>query len=390
MEPYSKKSLYVMAAATFLAFMGIGVVDPLLPIIAKQIGARHWEVEMLFTAYIFTMAFMMLPAGIAANRFGEKPVLTSGLFVVCLASLFCALAHSIVELSWFRAAWGLGNAMFFACAMTIMIRFSRSVTEAIGLFEAAVGLGMAVGPLLGGVLGEASWRYPFAATSLLAALACLCVWRFVKPPVQEKKSAATSHGSKDLLVLLRYRPFLRVALVSMLYYYAFFTVLAYSPLFLQLSAMELGWVFFGWGMMLAAGSAKLSHMLERKFSSVQIISGALLLFALSVSGIYFSQDKALQLALIIASGLFCGVSNSLFTTYTMELSPYPRNITSSAYNFVRWLGAGLAPVTAGIMAENITPAAPYLAAFLVLAIGIVSLDRSPKAVLPEWAEKIAN
>ncbi|XER05132.1 hypothetical protein SRRS_06130 [Sporomusa rhizae] len=84
--PKNTISMYIIAFATFLAFMGIGVVDPILPIIAKQLGAKHWEIEMLFTAYIFTMAFIMIPAGLAANRFGEKPVMTTGLFLVSVAS----------------------------------------------------------------------------------------------------------------------------------------------------------------------------------------------------------------------------------------------------------------------------------------------------------------
>lgn len=51
--------------------------------------------------------------------------------------------------------------MFFATAMTLLIALSKEVHEAVGLYEAAIGLGMAGGPLLGGILGGHSWRYPF-------------------------------------------------------------------------------------------------------------------------------------------------------------------------------------------------------------------------------------
>ncbi len=63
---------WITAAASLLAFMGIGVVDPLLPSIAESIGASHSQVEMLFTAYIFTMAIMMIPIGIVAGKMGIK------------------------------------------------------------------------------------------------------------------------------------------------------------------------------------------------------------------------------------------------------------------------------------------------------------------------------
>lgn len=147
--------------ATFLAFSGIGVVDPILPSIAEQIGASHWQVEMLFTAYILTMAIMMLPAGIFASRFGDKRMMTIGLGdrdYICIYMRYIANDCSIIS---FRAGWGLGNAMFFATAMTLLIALSKEVHEAVGLYEAAIGLGMAGGPLLGGILGGHSWRYPF-------------------------------------------------------------------------------------------------------------------------------------------------------------------------------------------------------------------------------------
>lgn len=62
------RARYITAFAAFLAFMGIGVVDPILPSIAEQIGASHWQVEMLFTSYIVIMAVMMVPSGIMAAR----------------------------------------------------------------------------------------------------------------------------------------------------------------------------------------------------------------------------------------------------------------------------------------------------------------------------------
>ena len=76
--------------------------------------------------------------------------------------MFSALAGSsdtIGAIVGFRAGWGLGNALFIATALaTIVIAASGSVAQAIILFEAALGLGIAAGPLVGGQLGSISWR----------------------------------------------------------------------------------------------------------------------------------------------------------------------------------------------------------------------------------------
>lgn len=161
MESKQKLGRLITVVATFLAFSGIGVVDPILPSIAEQIGASHWQVEMLFTAYILTMAIMMLPAGIFASRFGDKRMMTIGLGdrdYICVYMRYIANDCSIIS---FPRWMGIRKCDVFATAMTLLIALSKEVHEAVGLYEAAIGLGMAGGPLLGGILGGHSWRYPF-------------------------------------------------------------------------------------------------------------------------------------------------------------------------------------------------------------------------------------
>ena len=271
------RARYITVFATFLAFMGIGVVDPILPVIAKSIGATGSQVEMLFTAYIFTMAIMMIPSGILASRFGDKKMMIIGLGLVTIFALLCGLSNGIPELSAFRAGWGLGNSMFFATTMTLLIALSPDAGRAAGAYEAAIGLGMAGGPLVGGLLGGYSWRLPFVATAILIFLAFLCVILFVYDPSKGQKRQAA--GLRDLIKLISYWPFLQGALAGMLYYYGFFVVLAYTPLVLsQLSAIQIGLVFFFWGLMMAYGSAVLSHQLEKKYAPKALLPFAMLAF----------------------------------------------------------------------------------------------------------------
>lgn len=374
----NKKSMYITVFAAFLAFMGMGVVDPILPVIAKQIGAKHWEVEMLFSAYIFTMAFIMIPAGMASNRFGEKKVMVVGLFVVAISAMLCAFSNTIPQLSIFRSIWGLGNAMFFATAITLLISMAPDVSAGVGAFETAIGLGLATGPLVGGFLGQINWRYPFATTSILVFIAFLLAAFFIQQPKQLHRK---SHGLSELVELIQYMPFLTVALSAMLYFFGFFTVLAYSPLLLNLSAIELGYVFFGWGLMLAYGSAKLAHQLESQIQPKIALTASLLAFALILLAIFLVDHHIIRLLLIILSGLVCGLTNALFTTYIMEISPYERGITSSAYNLVRWLGAGIAPIASGLISEHVGATYPYLISCSLVVIGLLPFIKGTTSVV---------
>lgn len=89
-EEKQTRARWITVFATFLAFMGIGIVDPILPVIAESIGASHWQVEMLFTAYIFTMAIMMIPSGMFTSRLGDKKMMVSGLAVVTVFLYYAA------------------------------------------------------------------------------------------------------------------------------------------------------------------------------------------------------------------------------------------------------------------------------------------------------------
>lgn len=370
-EQKQMRARWITVTAAFLAFMGIGVVDPILPVIAESIGATHWQVEMLFTAYIFTMAIMMIPVGLVVSRVGDKQMMVIGLGLVTIFSFLCGLAADIPQLSIFRAGWGLGNATFFATAMTLLIALTPQTSAAVGLYEAAIGLGMAGGPLIGGLLGQHSWRYPFIGTSVLILIAFLLVTFFVYDPNKGKPKKAV--GWQEMRHLLAFPPFLKGSMGGMLYYYGFFVVLAYSPLIIQLSAIQIGLVFFGWGLCLAYGSAVLAHRLEEKYEPKQLLPYSLLLFAVLLLLLATAKQTWFMIVLIILSGLVSGLNNALFTSYVMETSPYERGVTSGMYNFVRWMGAAIAPVLSGVIGHAISAKAPFMVAMVLSLVAFLFL-----------------
>src|SRR5207302_10943492 len=82
----------------------------------------------------------------------------------------------------FRPGWGLGNALFIATALAVIIgSASGGVSGAIILYEAALGLGIASGPLVGGFLGGISWRGPFFGTAVLMAIGFVAVTVLLEP-----------------------------------------------------------------------------------------------------------------------------------------------------------------------------------------------------------------
>src|SRR3954452_23572386 len=168
------KAVWAVAFASVVAFMGIGLVDPILKPIADNLSASPSQVSLLFTSYMAVMGVAMLVTGVVSSRIGPKRTLLFGLLIIIAGAGLAGMSDSVLEIVGWRALWGLGNALFVATALATIVSSARgSVAQAIILYEAALGLGIAVGPLVGGLLGGISWRGPFYGVSTLMAVALL-------------------------------------------------------------------------------------------------------------------------------------------------------------------------------------------------------------------------
>ena len=187
------KSVWAVAFACVIAFMGIGLVDPILKPIAESLDASPSQVSLLFTSYMAVMGLAMLITGAVSSRIGAKRTLLVGLVVIIVVfSTLAGLSDTIGAIVAFRAGWGLGNALFIATALaTIVNAASGSVGQAIILYEAALGVGIAAGPLVGGELGSISWRGPFFGVAVLMtiALAATAFLLPASPPAQRRTVA---------------------------------------------------------------------------------------------------------------------------------------------------------------------------------------------------------
>jgi ACDE family multidrug resistance protein len=240
-EPH-RAAIYSTAFTAFFAIAGIAVVDPILPVIGAEIGASTWQIELLFTAYIAVMALGMIPAVIATGRFGYKAVLSTGVSVVAVAAILASLSTGIGQLAALRGLWGLGNAMFFATAMVLLISLANDREWAVELFETCLGLGFAVGPLIGGLLGQISWRVPFFVCGALMVVALVVSLTRLKDP----EEAPTPLRVGEVFALFRRPAFRTICLITATYNFVFFVVLGYTPVFLRLGVIPLGFTFTAW------------------------------------------------------------------------------------------------------------------------------------------------
>src|SRR3954447_18534121 len=166
------KAVWAVAFACVISFMGIGLVDPILPALSGELAASPTEVELLFTSYRVVTAVAMLVTGWVSSRIGAKRTLVAGLVLIVVFAAAAAASGTIGGIIGFRAGWGLGNALFIATSLAVIVGSATGgFSGAIVLYESALGVGIAAGPLLGGLLGNISWRGPFFGVSALMLIA---------------------------------------------------------------------------------------------------------------------------------------------------------------------------------------------------------------------------
>src|SRR5690349_1816011 len=345
------KAVWAVAFACVIAFMGIGLVDPILPALSTQLDASPSQVELLFTSYFAITGLSMLVTGWVSSRIGAKRTLIAGLVLVVAFSALAGLSGTVHEIAGFRAGWGLGNALFIATALAVIIgSASGGVAGAIILYEAALGLGIASGPLLGGLLGGISWRGPFFGTAVLMAVGLVSILVLIG----ETPAPARRVGLGEPLAALRHPGLRATALVALFYNFGFFTLLAYTPFPLGLTAHQLGLVFFGWGLAVAVSSVFAAPFLQRRFGLVPTLTAALVLVAADLALLGVGVDSRTVLIVgVVTAGLFLGVVNTVLTETVMLVSPFERPVASAAYSFVRFTGGAIAPYLAGKLAEHV-------------------------------------
>ncbi|MDF8263504.1 MFS transporter [Luteipulveratus flavus] len=369
------RPVWAVAFASVIAFMGIGLVDPILKPIADDLGASASQVSLLFTSYMAVMGVAMIVTGAVSSRIGAKWTLLAGLAVIVVGSALAGMQDGVAGIVAFRAVWGLGNALFVATALATIVRSARgSTAQAIILYEAALGVGIATGPLIGGLLGNISWRGPFFGVAALMVVA------FVLTSVM--LPATPTHGRPTSLAepfrALRHRSLLTVALTALLYNFGFFTLLAFTPFPLGMGAIPVGFVFFGWGLLLAISSVVVAPRLQAAFGTLRSTLLALLGFAVILAVMaLFTDSKPVLIVCVIAAGFFLGINNTLVTESVMKAAPIERGVASAAYSFVRFAGGAVAPWLAGKLGEEVSPHLPFWvgAVAVLLAMGVLFSGR---------------
>jgi multidrug resistance protein len=312
-----RSPLAIIFVTILIDLIGFGIVIPILPLYADHFGASATTVGFLLAIYS-AMQFVCSPIlGKLSDRFGRRPVLMASILGTSLGFLIMGLAQTLWLLFLARIVDGVtGGNISTAAAYIADVTAPEERSRGMGLIGAAFGIGLIIGPAVGGLMSHISMAAPFFFAAALAAANALALYFLLPESLKEEHRELARRAS--ILKILRESVGWQLRGVLMT---AFFATLAFSMLTATLAlftnkhahflydATRNGYLFAYLGLIGATIQGGLMGRLSRAFGDKTLAIAGALLTAVGM----FLLPACSTLTLLVLACTVIGIGNSLLT-----------------------------------------------------------------------------
>ncbi|MFA4967180.1 MAG: MFS transporter [Candidatus Margulisiibacteriota bacterium] len=344
----------ILFATLFIVMVGFGIIFPVIPFISLKMGASPLEIGFLMASYSL-MQFIFSPFwGSLSDRIGRKPVILAGLLGFAITLTMFGFA---VNLFMLFAARILGGILSSACLPTAMAYIADTTTEeergaGMGMMGAAMGLGVIVGPAIGGLLANLHFGAPFFFAAGIAGLNCVFTALFLK---ESKKPHSREEIKYDRFRhIISLRGF--IAFVFFLVFLMSFSVSAFEGTFslfakdrLNFGATEAGIVFAFMGLTGVIIQGFLIGKMIKKIGEEAVVKIGLLATAIGFILTVYSGN----IIFLIISACLANAGQSLCRPSLASLiskdTEYEEGATMGAMQSIDSFGRILGPIFGGLL-----------------------------------------
>jgi MFS transporter, DHA1 family, multidrug resistance protein len=369
-------TLALLLINLFIAFLGIGLVIPVLPTLMNELGITGTTIGYLTAAFAIAQLIVSPFAGKAADKFGRKIMIVIGLFIFGISEFLFGIGKEIEMLFFSRILGGI-SAAFIMPAVTAFIADITNLDtrpKALGYMSAAISTGFIIGPGIGGFLAEFGTRIPFFFAGALGTIAAILSIILLSEPTRKEE-----HNQQDSDGNFGYKRIFapKYLLAFILIFIASFGLAAFESFFslfvdhkFQFKPSDIAIVITGGAIFGAVSQVVLFDRLTRIWGEIKLIQyslilSAILVFLMTVVHSYFS-------ILLVTFIVFVG-----FDLFRPAVTSYLSNIAGNEQGFVGGMNSmftSLAnisgPIIGGILFD-IDINYPYYFATVILFLGIV-------------------
>lgn len=280
-----KGTLPILFLVMFLVMVGFGIIIPVLPFYAENLGASAFELGLLMAVYSL-MQFLFAPMwGRISDRIGRKPVILTGIFGLAISFFMMALATKL----WMLFAARIIGGFLSSANMPTVTAYVADITseedrgKGMGIIGAAVGLGFILGPAIGGIFSKSSLSLPFFIAGISSFVTFLLVLFVLKESLSSEelgsldreKVSLRQHLSGPIGILYFLQLFVSLSLAGLEATFAYFVAERAG-----LGAVELGYLFMIMGFAGALVQGGLVGTLTKRFGEPFVIQIGIIISAI--------------------------------------------------------------------------------------------------------------
>ncbi|OCA91519.1 tetracycline resistance MFS efflux pump [Bacillus sp. FJAT-27225] len=359
----------------FLVMAGFGIIIPVLPFYAEELGGSPAELGFLMAVYSLMQLVFSPVWGRISDKIGRKPVMLAGIAGLAISFFMMASAQSLWMLFAARIIGGLLSSANMPTTMAYVadVTTPENRNKGMGIIGAAVGLGFVFGPAIGGIFSKTSLSLPFTIAGSLSIITFILVALFLKEsstkesraaqPIKKAPFYSALQGTSGILYFLQF--FISVSLAGLEATFAYFAAKKAG-----LDTIHLGYIFMIMGLAGAVVQGGLIGTLTKKFGEGRVIQGGIIVSAIGFALILLVNNFVTAAIFLSIFGIGNGVIRpSVSTILTKTVKSGHGSVTGLLSSFDS-LGRILGPPLGGLL-YSVSIGLPYITGVILSAFALV-------------------
>lgn len=376
LQKNKKVTLSILLSNLFLAFLGIGLVIPVMPTLMHELSISGSIMGYLVAMFALFQLLTSPIAGKWVDRYGRKVMIIIGLILFGVSEFIFGIGESVSVLFISRALGGI-SAAFIMPAVTAFIadittKHERS--KALGYMSAAINTGFIIGPGIGGFLAEVHTRLPFFIAAFFGIVAAILSFFLLKEPerVQHEEIQLTVDKKdtvKKIFQPLYFIPFILI-LISSFGLAAFESLVSlFVDVKFAFTPKDIAIVVMGGGLFGAIAQLFLFDRMARRFGEITVVLSCLILSA----ALTFIMTIVQSYWAVVLTTFILFVGFDLFrpaiTTYLSKVAGNEQGFVGGMNSMFTSIGNIFGPILGGALFD-LDVNYPYYFATVVLIVGI--------------------